>query len=222
MALSHKSGHPRHRWPLLVAAVAVAGLLALSWQAWHSQRLIQELRTELAGANTERADLATRLQAQEQRVRELEAGIPARPALPWSAEGLAYQPHMTGFAFHAQGFGFTPGTTRWRPSGLVVPAPFTRPRSTWRSPGALVAGLVSALNLGEPLGQDAWELTTRVFMPEAGQASAIIMMWGLKDDSVVGRDYLLVLRQHQGNWYVVEIQERFHCRRGVTADDICV
>ena len=58
-------------------------------------------------------------------------------------------------------------------------------------------------------------------MPEAGQASAIIMMWGLKDDSVVGRDYLLVLRQHQGNWYVAEVQERFHCARGVV-DDICL
>jgi len=222
MALSHKSGHPRHRWPLLVAAVAVAGLLALSWQVWHSQRLIQELRTELAGANTERADLATRLQAQEQRVRELEAGIPARPAPLWSAEGLADQPRLPELVARVREFGFTPGTTRWRASALAIPVQFTRPRSTWRSPGALVAGLVSALNLGEPLGQDAWEITTRVFMPEADQASAIIMVWGLKDDSVAGRDFLLVLRQHQGNWYVVEVQERFHCSRGVTADDICL
>lgn len=210
----------KHRWPVLVVAAIV--LVALSWQVWHSQRLVAELRAELATANTDRAELTTRLQARDQRIAELEAGMPARPAPVWSAEGLTDQPRLAGLVARAREFGFTPGSTRWRPSTLAIPVQFTRARSTWRTPGALVTGLASALNLGEHLGQDAWELTVRVFMPEAGQASAIIMLWGLKDDSVAGRDYLLTLREHQGNWYVTQIQERFHCARGVTADDICL
>jgi hypothetical protein len=215
-----KSRYLRRR--RLRTAMAVALLLAVAWQIWHSQALIGELRAELASANAERAELTTRLQTQEQVRREPEPGMQASSAPFWSAEGLTNQPRLAEYATRAQGMGFAPGSTRWRPSAVAIPAQFTQPLSTWPSPGALAAGLVSDLNLGEPLGQDAWEATVRVLMPEAGQASAIIMVWGLKDDSVAGRDYLFVLRQHQGKWYVAEVQERFHCYRGVTADDICL
>ncbi|HAI20319.1 MAG TPA: hypothetical protein DCM14_00190 [Clostridiales bacterium UBA8153] len=218
MASGHNVGYLRYRWPLLVAVVL---LLVMSWQLWQSQSLIGNLRDELAAANAQRAELTASLQARERRIAELEAAQ-VRPAPLWSAEGLIDQPRLAWLAAAAQGMGFEPGSTPWRPSTLAIPAQFTRPRSTWRSPGSLASGLVHALCLAAPLGRDAWELTIRVHMPEAGQASAIIMFWGLKDDSVAGRDYLLTLREHRGNWYVVEIQERFHCARGVTADGLCL
>jgi hypothetical protein len=220
MALHRKDGRLKYRWPLI--AVAVALLLAVSWQIWDSQRLIGELRAELASASGDRTDLAARLEAQEQRINELEAGLD-RPAMQWSAEGLADQPRMAEWKAMAEvrDSGWTPGTTSWRESHLAIPEAFTRAGSTYQTPGALVAGLVPALNLAERLGQETWELTVRVYLPEEGQASAIVMGWGFKDDSVAGRDHLLGLRQHQAIWYVVDIQERFHCWRGVT-DDLCL
>jgi hypothetical protein len=194
--------------------VAIALVLVAFWQVWHSNRTIGELRAELAEANADRAQLVTTLQAQEQRV--LEAAAPDSPVPPVrSAEGLIHQPRLAELAARAKEFGFTPGSTSWHQSALAIPEQFTQLHSTWRSPGALVAGLLNDVNFGESLGQDAWELTVRVFMPEADQASAIIMLWGLLDDSIAGRDYMLVLRQHQGNWYVAEVQERFHCARNV-------
>jgi hypothetical protein len=220
MAPNHRDGHLKYRWPLIAAAVAL--LLAASWQIWDSQRLIGELRAELASASADRADLAARLEAQEQRIHELEAGLD-RPARQWSAEGLSDQPRMAELKAMAEvlpDIG-TPGTTSWRESDLAIPEAFTRAGSTYQTPGALVAGLVPALNLAERLGQGTWELTLRVYLPEEGQASAIIMRWGFWDDSVAGMDHLLGLRQHQANWYVVDVQERFHCWRGVT-DDLCL
>jgi hypothetical protein len=221
MALHRKDGRLKYRWPLI--AVAVALLLAVSWQVWDSQRLIGELRAELTSASADRADLAARLEAQEQRIQELEAGLD-RPARQWSAEGLADQPRMAELKAMTEvlpDIGWTPGTTSWRQSDLTIPEAFTRAGSTYQSPGALVAELVPALNLAERLGQETWELTVRVYLPEDGQASAIIMGWGFRDDSVAGMDHLLGLRQHQAVWYVVDVQERFHCWRGVS-DDLCL
>lgn len=180
-------------------AVVIAALLAVSWQAWHSQRLIRDLRAELGAARADRANLAVRLQEQERLAanllwqahveREAYAAVAGdrplsriRPA-PWSAEGLIYQPAMTDYALRARALDRTPGSTSWRRSDLTLPVQFTGPHSTWRSPGALVAGLVNALNLASwasPEGDQ--RLTIRVLMPGAGQASATILQWGFLDD----------------------------------------
>lgn len=85
-----------------------------------------------------------------------------------------------------------------------------------------MAGLVNALNLASwasPKGDQ--RLTIRVLMPGAGQASATILQWGFLDDSVAGGDWLLTLRQHQGHWQVVEVQQRWHCWRAV-GDPYCL
>jgi hypothetical protein len=217
----------------LVAAVAL--LATAGWQAWQYRNQAQRLAAELASverakaalegqltsAQAANATLAATLQAQEQRVRELEAaareGRPPRPGA-WSAAGLVDQPRMPEFIEAAREFGFSPGSTRWRTSARELPAQFSRQGSAWESPGALVTGFVPALNLGDLLGQDLWEVTIRVFADAGDKATAAVLLWGFKDDSVVGKDYLLSLRLHQGRWYVAEVQERHHCSRGVTGD----
>lgn len=240
MMSSMGPGGPGRRWlgqRWLPLAMAVA-LAVLAWQAWQyrhqtqglaaqlaaAQQAQAALEGQLASAQAANATLAATLQAQEQRVRELEAagraGRAARPGM-WSTAGLTDQPRMPELIEGAREFGFTPGSTRWRQSPRELPAQFTMQGSTWESPGALVTAFVPALRIGDPLGQELWEVTIRALAREGDQATAAVLLWGFKDDSVIGKDYLLSLRLHQGRWYVAEVQERHHCSRGVV-DDLCL
>ncbi|MEW6524600.1 MAG: hypothetical protein AB1445_13820 [Bacillota bacterium] len=224
MRRSHRYEHLRRWWPLMGLAVLL--VLLGGWRLLQAQGEINQLRAELAALEAQRAALASQLQAQEERVRELEsAALEDRAPRPaqWSVDALDYQPRMAELARHAREAGFEPGTTSWRPSRLELPGEFTRQGSTWQSPGALVSGMVNALSLSDLLGQDVWEVTLRVLMSGPNEATGMIMVWGFQDDSVAGRDYRLLLRQEQGRWYVVDAQERDHCVRGVTREcDLCI
>jgi hypothetical protein len=48
--------------------------------------------------------------------------------------------------------------------------------------------------------------------------------WGFKDDSVAGEEVRLRLRRSEdtGNWFVVEAEQRWYCRRGVVRANVCI
>ena len=60
---------------------------------------------------------------------------------------------------------------------------------------------------------------------EAGhrdRAWGILQNWGLKDDSVFGRDVLVRITRADGCWAVEAQRERHYCRRGIDDSDRCL
>jgi hypothetical protein len=144
----------------------------------------------------------------------------------WSAAGLEYQPRLSALrAATPDEMGWEPGTTPWRPAELAIPPEFTRAAAEqgagFDSPGELLARLGDALGLAGPVGEDTWELSLRVLPVSEDEATGMILLWGFKDDAVAGGDYRVHLARVDGRWYAERMEQRFHCRRGVTEDGLC-
>lgn len=139
----------------------------------------------------------------------------------WSDEGLFVQPRMHQLEQHEY---WEPETTSWRESERELPQRFdldARGQGA-SSPGQLTVELVEELRLAEMLGLDIWEVTTRVSQND-DRATGAIMQWGWKDDAIAGGDFRVEMRRVDDRWYVERLEERFHCRRGITdGGDLCV
>lgn len=153
-------------------------------------------------------------------VEELPAPEPATQQ--WSLEGLTEQPRLRALQRQLPAdMGWEPGTTAWESLTLELPAEFEQTGAA--SPEALLYALLLAESERWGLGEHTWEQTLRVYRdPEAGLAAAAILLWGLQDDAIAGRDIRLHLRQRDDAWFLESAEQRHHCRRGVTADDLCL
>lgn len=142
------------------------------------------------------------------------------PAPEWTRGGLDAQPRMAELRRQAPGGPeYVPATTAWRvrEDAPAVPARTSGPAA---SPGAVVAEMAVALGWADILGEAAWEQTTRIWREE-DQAVGVVLLWGLQDDAVAGRDLRVHLRRSREGWEVERVEERFHCRRKVTDDGRC-
>ncbi|RFA25776.1 hypothetical protein CAI21_18605 [Alkalilimnicola ehrlichii] len=72
------------------------------------------------------------------------------------------------------------------------------------------------------LGRDVWERSLRLWHADAERAIGVVASWGMKDDAIAGRDIKLHLQQVEGRWQVEDVFERYHCRRGVSDDGLCL
>jgi hypothetical protein len=146
-------------------------------------------------------------------------------AMPlWDREGVAAQPRMAELQLRTpRELGYAPGTTPWRAAGIEVPPRFRSPSAAGAAtPGALVTALALPLGWMDPLGEEVWEQTTRVWLEGEDAAVAVVLRWGLKDDALAGHDHRVHMRRGGEGWYIERMEERFHCRRGVTAEDLCI
>lgn len=208
----------RRWWPALAAAVvftlALGGALGL---LLNQSAALERARADLAVLRAEKAALV-------EEVRRLQAGTGGQGTVavrPWSAEGLVEQPRLAEYAPGARAAGLDPGTSQWRAAGLALPQRFAEPGvagGRWESPGALLAALLSELGLADRLGLDVWETTTRVLFTQEDEATGVVLLWGLKDDAIAGTDLRVRLRRVPAGWMVTALEERHHCRRGVTGD----
>ena len=73
----------------------------------------------------------------------------------------------------------------------------------------------------ESLGESVWEQTARVWTDGPDTAVGILMQWGFQDDAIAGRDFRISMRRVQAEWRVDRIEERYHCRRRVSAAGLC-
>jgi hypothetical protein len=148
-----------------------------------------------------------------------------RPLQPWTPAGLEEQPRMDVLRAVSPPE-FSPATTAWRAAARPIPPGFragdARAARNWTQPGLVVADLARELGLPATLGTDAWELTSRVLAVDANNATGILLQWGLLDDAVAGSDLRIGLRRDAQGWYVERLDERLHCRRGVTAEGLCI
>lgn len=157
-------------------------------------------------------------EAQDQRVTDHDP----REKLPmWSREGLTAQDRMEDLKERADDA--DPATTPWQETDYEVPEELTEEGDERAgTPGALLGELAESFRLTDALGHDVWEQTTRVFYENDEHVTGIILQWGIKDDAVAGRDFRVRMTRDDDGWFVEEVDQRAHCARGVTDDDLCL
>ena len=149
--------------------------------------------------------------------------VEERPTVDmWSEEGLETQDRME--ELRALRPEMEPGTTPWRASRHQIPDELARGDRAEgpATPGAALTQLAAELNLADGIGVEAWEQTFRVLQDDGEAAVGVILLWGFKDDSLAGSDLRVHLERGDQAWYVEELEERAHCRRGVTDDGLCL
>ena len=217
----HKRDWKRWR-SLLAGVVAVVVLFSLGYllvTTIQLSRVLEDTRAELDAQEAENEALREQLGREQERVGELEeveAEEPVETAPLWSTEGLVDQPRMAELIPSGQAVGLDPGTTDWKPADLDLSQEFAE--GGYENPGSLLAALITELRLAEQLGVDVWEVTTRVLAAGANEAVGMILAWGLKDDAIAGIDYRITLLGNESGWGVSAVEQREHCRRGVTDD----
>ena len=141
----------------------------------------------------------------------------AAPAAAWSLESLETQPRVAELrASTPPDTGFSPASTAWTASRITVPDALRG-----STPGELLTALASAQGWPGLLGDAIWEQTSRVLIHDDASATGVLMMWGIMDDAVEGRDVRVAMRQVDGAWRVERLDERQHCRRSITAAGQC-
>ena len=65
------------------------------------------------------------------------------------------------------------------------------------------------------LGQDVWEINSRIEFFDENNAEGYIMSYGLFDDSIAGSDIKLTMKRENGFWYIEFAEQREQCSRGV-------
>jgi hypothetical protein len=116
---------------------------------------------------------------------------------------------------------WAPGSTEWAASRRPVPERLTeayvREHAGPASPGAAMARLATEAGLLDELHLEGRpEVTIRAEQDAEDRATGVVLHWGALDDAVAGSDLRAVLRSADGSWYVERLEERFHCRRGVS------
>jgi hypothetical protein len=105
--------------------------------------------------------------------------------------------------------------TDWQPVG-ANDQPIDPGGGPWADPGALLADTQRFFAAQTPGG----EVTARLVShdPEAGTAVGHVRILTAGDDSVAGIDLRLELGEVEGGWRIVSVEERLHCRRGVSGE----
>jgi hypothetical protein len=211
MVQAHAGGPPgakdTMRESRLYADLEVRNARADAMRAGRVAAILVAGLVSLAGCQPAPRDVAT----------QPAAGTSEATAL-WTLEGVVSQPRMEDGAHRAAAIaaGYAPGSTAWREARASAPA------GTHPTPGALLHSVVAALDWPAALGQDAWELTSRVWRDGEHQAVGVALLWGLMDDSVLGHDVRVHMVPGGDGWRVARLEERFHCGRGVSDDDLCL
>ena len=115
--------------------------------------------------------------------------------------------------------GATPGTTSWRDSRERSASDI--PAVDRITPGGLPASVSASHHWADVLGDAVWEQTMRVWTDGADAAIGVVLLWNFMDDAVAGHDFRISMRRVGTGWRADRIEERYHCRRKVTADNRC-
>jgi hypothetical protein len=141
--------------------------------------------------------------------------VPAVPR-PFTEEALDLQSEMSMLKARTPAdSSLHPATTLWST------APSDLPTERAATPGALIAAVVVSRGWNDALGDAAWEQTTRVFVKNEDRAFGVVLLWDFLDDAVAGHDFRLSMVRNDGMWRVDRLEQRYHCRRMITADGQC-
>ncbi|SDO19661.1 hypothetical protein [Alkalicoccus daliensis] len=114
--------------------------------------------------------------------------------------------------------GWEPGTTEWQPSNWEIENSFTAGTSQYSAPERLIFDWLSAEGLLER--KDSFdELAIRTKFISDSEAEILVLEWGLRDDATAGNDYLFHMKKENEAWGIAELEERYHCRRGISEEN---
>lgn len=189
-----------------------------------TDRLAEEFEEEKLVLEQRILELEQVLEQKEAQIAELmddtegseEEGADVEPLRP-VGEGFYEQHWMYQLKHSDNELGFEPGSLDWRDYTGTSFQGFSETDSTYTETGMLVYDWLDEVNINGHWGELS-ETAIRVRLQDEESAEAIILQWGLKDDSIYGIDYLLQLQQSDGNWFIESVQERYHCGRGVSGD----
>jgi hypothetical protein len=131
---------------------------------------------------------------------------------------------------------FTTPADAGKEPGLLIPVAFTavgpkeaetgfrpvpRDRMHWGATGETPIEAAQRFVYGDG-ACDCQEQTARIVSQKEESVTVRVRADGLMDDSVKAGEVEVVLRQEGGVWKVESARERFECRRGVTAEGLCI
>jgi hypothetical protein len=196
-----RGGIMRHRWLLIL--ICILGFAALGQDDSSAPDTVD---TALRSVSDELARLSSELEA-------LQSALGYAPL--WDARGLVRQPRLSEL-MRAQAVETTSPSTPWQALPLGELA-----EQRWDDPGVALGELAQALALQQSLGKDTWELTQRL-LRDGERATGALLVWGLKDDAIIGSDYRASFARNADGWQLVQLEQRFHCQRGVTESGLCL
>jgi hypothetical protein len=134
-----------------------------------------------------------------------------------SAEALLAHPGMQRLKEQAEQYPVSPESTTWSERD-DLPDDWPGDKEDTLSPGRALAALIGELELG----RQGSETTLRLMLQGDDEAVGVIMEWGMMDDSVAGRDHKVELRLVEDRWTVEHVEQRQHCRRGISEEGRCL
>lgn len=140
----------------------------------------------------------------------------------WSNPEIQLWEYVRDSSF-AEENGWNSGTTNWRSWDGEFDQSLSTPNQNWQTPGILMTAWMTDVEFSYWLGQEVWEINTRIEFSDENNAKGYILSYGLFDDAIVGSDVKLIMRKDNGYWYIESVEKRELCSRGVNEDnELCV
>jgi len=111
--------------------------------------------------------------------------------------------------------GWEQASTNWRKLDGEFDETISSPNQSWQSPGMLMLAFMTDVEVSYFLGQDVWEINSRIEFTDENNANGYILSYGWLDDSIAGSDIKLTMKKDNGFWYIEYAEEREQCYRGL-------
>ncbi len=132
----------------------------------------------------------------------------------WNEADIQLWKYVTDSSI-AEEIGWKHVSTSWRKLDDEFDKSLSSPNQAWQNPGKLLLAFMTDVEVSNLLGQDVWEINSRIEFSDDNNAEGYIMSYGLFDDSIAGSDIKLTMKRENGFWYIESAEEREQCSRGV-------
>ncbi|MCM3636405.1 hypothetical protein M3152_01645 [Sporosarcina luteola] len=138
----------------------------------------------------------------------------------WSDADVQLWKYVTDYSLSEE-MGYKQEITSWRKLEGEFDKSLSTPNQTWENPGKLLLAFMTDVEVSNYLGQEIWEINSRIKFLDENNALGYIMSYGLHDDSAAGSDIKLTMKKENGFWYIESAEEREHCSRGI-GESFCI
>jgi hypothetical protein len=147
------------------------------------------------------------------------AAVPSGQAPGWTREAVEQQQRFGELqARMSTDARAASGTTPWRVVELANIGATLAPATT---PGRLLIAMIAARGWADSLGDALHEETIRIWSDSDDASLGVILLWDFTDDAVAGHDFRVSMRLTPNGWTAERVEERYHCRRRITAQAVC-
>jgi hypothetical protein len=132
----------------------------------------------------------------------------------WNEADVQLWKYVTDYSL-AEENGWKQEITSWKKLDYEFDKSLSSPNQTWENPGKLLLAFMTDVEVSNYLGQQIWEINSRIEYLDESHALGYIMSYGFFDDSTAGSDIKLEMKKENGFWYIESAEEREHCSRGI-------